>query len=89
MYKEDLALNNQQWLICHKTKPIFFIPMIISIKDLHHHHFALISLISYLFLPLSLSSLLSLSLSLSLSFHLSLSFITPGRFSRHLEFAHR
>ena len=19
MYKEDLALNNQQWLICHKT----------------------------------------------------------------------
>ena len=21
MYKEDLALNNQQWLICRKTKP--------------------------------------------------------------------
>ena len=21
MYKEDLVLNNQQWLICHKTKP--------------------------------------------------------------------
>ena len=21
MYKEDLALNNQQWLICHKNKP--------------------------------------------------------------------
>ena len=21
MYKSDLALNNQQWLICHKTKP--------------------------------------------------------------------
>ena len=21
MYKEDLALNNQQWLICHKTQP--------------------------------------------------------------------
>ena len=21
MYKKDLALNNQQWLICHKTKP--------------------------------------------------------------------
>ena len=20
MHKEDLALNNQQWLICHKTK---------------------------------------------------------------------
>ena len=21
MYNEELALNNQQWLICHKTKP--------------------------------------------------------------------
>ena len=21
MYKEDMALNNLQWLICHKTKP--------------------------------------------------------------------
>ena len=21
MYKEDLALNNLQWLICHKAKP--------------------------------------------------------------------
>ena len=21
MYKKDLALNNQQWLICHKTQP--------------------------------------------------------------------
>ena len=21
MYKNDLALNNPQWLICHKTKP--------------------------------------------------------------------
>ena len=21
MHKEDFALNNQQWLICHKTKP--------------------------------------------------------------------
>ena len=21
MYEKDLALNNQQWLICHKTKP--------------------------------------------------------------------
>ena len=20
MYKEDLAINNQQWLICHKTQ---------------------------------------------------------------------
>ena len=22
VYKEDLALNNLQWLICHKTRPI-------------------------------------------------------------------
>ena len=21
MYKKDLALNNQQWLMCNKTKP--------------------------------------------------------------------
>ena len=21
MYKEDLTLNNLQWLICHKTEP--------------------------------------------------------------------
>ena len=21
MYKEDLALNNLEWLICHQTKP--------------------------------------------------------------------
>ena len=21
MYKEDLVLNNQQWLMCHKTQP--------------------------------------------------------------------
>ena len=25
MYKEDLALNNLQWLICHKTKPNYFL----------------------------------------------------------------
>ena len=24
MYKLDLALNNLQWLICHKTKPKLF-----------------------------------------------------------------
>ena len=23
MYKEDLAFNNLQWLICHKIKPIY------------------------------------------------------------------
>ena len=30
MYKKDLALNNLQWLICHKTQPnkiIYFIYM--------------------------------------------------------------
>ena len=36
MYKEDLALNNLQWLICHKTKPnianIFDKYMLVSIK---------------------------------------------------------
>ena len=21
MYKQDLVLNNQQWLMCHKTQP--------------------------------------------------------------------
>ena len=21
MYEQDLALNNQQWLICHRTQP--------------------------------------------------------------------
>ena len=25
MNKEDLALNNLKWLICHKTKPILII----------------------------------------------------------------
>ena len=28
MYKENLALNNQQWLICHKTKTNWFIRLI-------------------------------------------------------------
>ena len=27
MYKMDLALNNLQWLICHKTKPNHFAPL--------------------------------------------------------------
>ena len=35
MYKEDLALNNRQWLICHKSKPnnyilVFILWVIIS-----------------------------------------------------------
>ena len=24
MYKKDLALNNLQWLICHKTQPYYY-----------------------------------------------------------------
>ena len=24
MYKQDLALNNQQWLICHKSQPNYY-----------------------------------------------------------------
>ena len=31
MYKQDLALNNLQWLICHKTKPIYIVEKIIGI----------------------------------------------------------
>ena len=34
MFKEDLALNNQQWLIYHKTKPnqICFLSNFLAIK---------------------------------------------------------
>ena len=37
MYKVDLALNNHQWLICHKTKPnyinlIYYVKTRFSIK---------------------------------------------------------
>ena len=34
MYKEDLALNNLQWLICHKNKPnqIPFMKIVIVIS---------------------------------------------------------
>ena len=36
MYKEDLALNNLQWLICHKTKPnqIIYILIYMYIEDI-------------------------------------------------------
>ena len=34
MYKEDLALNNLQWLICHKTQPNRIIYLIYMYKDL-------------------------------------------------------
>ena len=37
MYKEDSALNNLQWLICHKTQPnqIIYIQYI-RIKKIRH-----------------------------------------------------
>ena len=51
MYKQDLALNNLQWLICHKTKWInesifityekqrlFFSLKLVSNKYICHHH---------------------------------------------------
>ena len=33
MYKEDLALNNLQWLICHKTHPNQIIYLIYMYKE--------------------------------------------------------
>ena len=33
MYKEDLALNNLQWLICHKTQPNQIIYLIYMCKE--------------------------------------------------------
>ena len=41
MYKKDLALNNQQWLICHKTNPnlssekLFILVLTIPIESKH------------------------------------------------------
>ena len=35
MYKKDLALNNMQWLICHKTHPnLIYLIDIYKKKDL-------------------------------------------------------
>ena len=36
MYKEDLAFNNLQWLICHKTQPNQIIYIYIYIYIYHH-----------------------------------------------------
>ena len=33
MYKDDLALNNLQWLICHKNQPNQIIYLIYMYKD--------------------------------------------------------
>ena len=40
MYKKDLALNNLQWLICHKTQPnqIIYIPYISLKRILYYSH---------------------------------------------------
>ena len=32
MKKQDLALNNQQWLICHKNKPNQTIHLSVSLR---------------------------------------------------------
>ena len=34
MYKEDLALNNLQVLICHKTKPNLYTQFLIMLSSL-------------------------------------------------------
>ena len=34
MYKEDLPLNNEQWLICHKMKPNFIYSIYMYKDDL-------------------------------------------------------
>ena len=42
MYKEDLALNNLQRLICHKTKPI-------HLSNKHESNFRLMRFSKYMF----------------------------------------
>ena len=39
MYKPDLALNNLQWLICHKTKPHLYTIKISQSFNIIHDHF--------------------------------------------------
>ena len=34
MYIEDLVFNNQQWLICHKTKPNYVYSIYMYKEDL-------------------------------------------------------
>ena len=66
----DLALNNLQRLICHKTQQTSKQTLINSVlrseRNHHHHH--------HVVPPAQIS--------LTLSRHLSLSFIAPGRSSR-------
>ena len=42
MNKLDLALNNIQWLICHKTKPNQTKPNLCTLRNMFHPHFFLI-----------------------------------------------
>ena len=38
MYNEDLALNNLQWLICHKTQPnqiLYQIKQMTNVSDVY------------------------------------------------------
>ena len=48
VYKQDLALNNQQWLICHKTKPNQFSvsiqPTLTILLHIINFHFIIISM---------------------------------------------
>ena len=41
MYKEDLVLNNLQWLVCHKTKPSQTKPNHIYLIYMHKEDLAL------------------------------------------------
>ena len=49
MYKLDLALNNLQWLICHKTKPIYKASSHKLIRNLSGRIFLLLPLDKYAF----------------------------------------
>ena len=39
MYKGDLALNNLQWLICHKTKSNKTVTLSVPINRFYHYLF--------------------------------------------------
>ena len=71
MYKDDLALNNLKWFVCHETTPNLTKPN----QTNHIYYFFAFSqnTLDKSMLPLSLSLALALSLSLSLSLSRSLS----------------
>ena len=39
MYKKNLALNDLQWLICHRTKPNLFSVNLVMLRS-HIHEYA-------------------------------------------------